>query len=78
MTAFGAACLFIVAAKNKNLKTMTALFALIFIYGHLKNLLKLIELIYFYSLFQILSHPFSHLYRNLDRSVVIVIVPDLS
>jgi len=36
MTAFGTAYLFIIAAQHQCLKTMTALFTLIFIYGHLK------------------------------------------
>jgi hypothetical protein len=36
MTAFGAAYLFIIAAQNQYLKTMTAFFALIFINGHVE------------------------------------------
>jgi hypothetical protein len=36
MAALGTGCRFIVTSENKNLKTMAALFALIFIYGHLK------------------------------------------
>jgi len=36
MAALGAVCRFIVSSENKHLKTMTAFFALIFVYGHLK------------------------------------------
>jgi hypothetical protein len=41
MAALGTVCHLIITSENKDLKTMAALFALIFIYGHL-NLPKLI------------------------------------